>query len=349
MGSESSANTEMNVSEERLLQYLMGLHSGWAGLTVTDLEDITTGWEAEIHCYTAEYDGEAGRVREERVIRLYLGDPEGRKATEEFRVLKALSDVSFPVPRVYSLETDVSILGGPFIIMERVRGRILSDAYHDSTEEEAASLMAEFSSIWVRLHRLDSRKLFPDLPGGDTQDYIDRLLATGEAMLIDSGIWWFRPILGWLEEKRSGIETVGLSLIHQDYHTRNVLQREDGSLVVLDWTQAELADYRADLAWTMLLMSTYDLPSFREIFLEAYEKAAGANVQDIEYFEVLAATRRLFTLAISLSAGADSLGMRPEALEMMKESKEHFAEVYRRLREGTGIRLPEFEEILAGI
>jgi aminoglycoside phosphotransferase (APT) family kinase protein len=347
MGSESSVKAEAKVTEERLLEYLSGLHPDRAGLNVSQLEDITTGWEAEIHCYTVEYDGEAGRVREERVIRLFISDPDGRKAREEFKVLSALSGVGFPVPEVFHLETDGSVLGGSFIIMERVRGRILSDALRYSTEEEAASLMEEFSRIWVWLHGLDGRKLFPDFPGGNTRDYLDGLFVMAEKILDDSGMPWFQPVLDWLLEKGSGVESVGLSLIHQDYHMRNVLQREDGSLVVLDWTQASPGDYRADLAWSMLLMSTYDQPSFREIILEAYEEADGAKVKDIEYFEVLAAARRLISIASSFSAGAESLGMRPEAVEMMKESKGHLKEVYRRLSEGTGVQLLEFEEILA--
>jgi aminoglycoside phosphotransferase (APT) family kinase protein len=350
MDSEHPVKTEGKVTEKRLLEYFGGLQSDREGLTVTQLEDITSGWEAEIYCFVVEYEGDGCRVREERVIRLYLGDPDGRKATEEFKVLSALSSVCFPVPKVFHLETDGSYLGGPFIIMEWVRGRILSDAYHASTEEEAASLMGEFSRIWVQLHRLDIRELFPDeFPEEDTQDYIDQLLATGAEMMGDSGVIWFQPVLDWLQERGSGVEQVGLSLIHQDYHTRNVIQREDGSLVVLDWTQAMPGDYRADLAWTVVLMSTYDRPSFREVILEAYEEASGKKVRDIEYFEVLAAARRLLSVSISFSVGAERLGMRPEALEMMKESKGHLTEVYRRLRDATGIRLHEFEEILEGL
>jgi len=175
--------------------------------------------------------------------------------------------------------------------------------------------------VW--LHRLDGRNLFPDFPEGDTQGYVDGLCDLGEELIRDSGMTWFRPVLEWLREEGSDVESVGLSLIHQDYHMRNVLQRDDGSLVVLDWTQASPGDYRADLAWTMILMSTYDLPSFREVILEGYEEAAGAKVRDIEYFEVLAAVRRLLSISFSFVVGPEGLGMRPEAVEMMKQSKSH--------------------------
>jgi aminoglycoside phosphotransferase (APT) family kinase protein len=350
MGSKFSGKDEPKVTEERLLEYIRGLHPEREGLTISQLEDITTGWEAEIHCFVVEHEGDGGRVREERVIRLYIGDPDGRKAREEYKVLNTLSSIGFPVPRVFHLETNSSILGGPFIVMEWVKGRILSDAYYTSTEEEAASLMGEFARIFVHLHRLDGRVLFSDeFPEGGTQDFLERLFAMAEEVMTESGVNWFQPVIDWLKERRSDVEPIGLSLLHQDYHTRNVLQREDGSLVVLDWTQAMPGDYRADLAWSMLLMSTYDRPSFRETILEAYEEAAGTKVKDIEYFEILAAVKRLLTVSYSFAVGSEGLGLRPEALEMMKESKGHLTEVYRRLMEGTRIRLPEFEAILEGL
>ena len=209
--------------------------------------------------------------------------------------------------------------------------------------------MKEFSRIFVWLHQLDVKKLFPDFPRGRTQDYIDKLCDTGEELIKNSGMTWFRPMLEWLREKGLGVQSVDLSLIHQDYHMRNVLQRDEGSLVVLDWTQAEPGDYRADLAWTMLLMSTYDLPSFREIILEGYEEAAGVKVRDIEYFEALAAFRRLLSITFSFVAGVDGFGLRPEALEMMKQSKRHLTEVYHRITDVTGILFPEFEGILENL
>ena len=107
-----------------------------------------------------------------------------------------------------------------------------------------------------------------------------------------------------------------------------------------------VADPRMDLAWTLLLMSTYGNPEARGIILDEYERIADHKVNQIEYFEVIASLRRLFSILVSLSAGADKLGMRPEAVAMMKQQAKHVENVYSILRDRTGIDVPEVEAII---
>jgi len=102
-------------------------------------------------------------------------------------------------------------------------------------------------------------------------------------------------------------------------------------------------DYRADLAWTMLLMSTYDDPAFREIILKSYEEASGREIRDIEFFDVLAIGRRILDVSSSFVVGAEQAGMRAGALKMMRKFSDHLHKVYELLKERTGLRLPEFE------
>ncbi len=66
MDSETPIKGETKVTEECLLEYIGGLHPDRDGLTVTQLEDLTTGWEAEIHCFFVDYEGDAGGVRRGR-------------------------------------------------------------------------------------------------------------------------------------------------------------------------------------------------------------------------------------------------------------------------------------------
>jgi aminoglycoside phosphotransferase (APT) family kinase protein len=336
------------VTPEKIEEHHRRLHPGRGGLTVSELRDITRGWEAELYTYVVEYEEAGRRAREERVIRLFLGNHATRKAADEYKVITRLFEAGFPAPELFHLETDAFYLGGPFIVMELVRGRTLSEALHSVPEEEARSLMAEFTRIWVDLHRLDGASLFPgEFLQGDTRDYLEEIFARAKARIEETNIGWLQPVIGWLEEHAAEVTPVKLSILHQDYHTENVLQREDGSLVVLDWTAAMAGDYRADLAWTMLLMSTYDDPALRDIILESYEKASGFEVKDIEYFEVLAVGRRLIDVSSSFAVGAERAGLRAGALELMKESSDHLNKVYRLLVEKTSLKLPEFEALLS--
>jgi aminoglycoside phosphotransferase (APT) family kinase protein len=333
--------------QAKISEYYSKLYPDREGQRISEVEDITSGWEAQLLTYVVDYQEAGQTVREERVIRLFLGNYATSKAEGEYRVIARLFEAGFPAPELFHLETDASYLGGPFIVMEYVRGRTLSEALHSVPEEEARSLMAEFTRIWVDLHRLDGASLFPgEFLQGDTRDYMDESFARAKARIDETNIGWLQPVIGWLEEHAAGVTPVQLSILHQDYHTENVLQREDGSLVVLDWTAARAGDYRADLAWTMLLMSTYDDPALRDIILESYEEASGVEVKDIEYFEVLAVGRRLIDVSSSFAVGAEQAGLRAGALELMKESSDHLNKVYKLLVEKTGLKLPEFERIL---
>lgn len=333
--------------QAKISEYYSKLYPDREGQRISEVEDITSGWEAQLLTYVVDYQEAGQTVREERVIRLFLGNYATSKAEGEYRVIARLFEAGFPAPELFHLETDASYLGGPFIVMEYVRGRTLSEALHSVPEEEARSLMAEFTRIWVDLHRLDGASLFPgEFLQGDTRDYMDESFARAKARIDETNIGWLQPVIGWLKEHAAGVTSVQLSILHQDYHTENVLQREDGSLVVLDWTAARAGDYRADLAWTMLLMSTYDDPALRDIILESYEEASGVEVKDIEYFEVLAVGRRLIDVSSSFAVGAEQAGLRAGALELMKESSDHLNKVYKLLVEKTGLKLPEFERIL---
>ena len=337
----------MNTITKSLAEYYNLHYPDRLNQTVSEVEDITSGWEAELYSFVVEHEEGGRTLREERVARVYQGNVATQKAMGEFKVISGLAGTGYPVPDVFHLETDGTLLGGPFIIMERVRGRSLSEAYHASDEEEARNLMEEFTRIWVDLHNLDGASLFPeDFPRGDTRDYLDGMLSYAEKRIDERGIGWLQPVIDWLEERRSGVTPEGLSILHQDYHTENVMLRDDGSLVVLDWTAAMAGDYRADLAWTLLLMSTYDDPTFRDIILESYEEASGREIRDIEFFDVLAIGRRILDVSSSFAAGAEQVGLRAGALEMMRGSSDHLHKVYELLKERTGLRLPEFEELL---
>jgi len=326
--------------QAKISEYYSNLYPDREGQRISEVEDITSGWEARLLTYVVEYV-EAGRtVREERVIRLFQGHEAPQKAEGEHGLLSRLHAVGFPVPEVFHVETDASALGGSFIIMEYIRGRNLSEVLIEVSEEEAERLMTEFTRIWVDLHLLEGSLIIPGFPEGDTDRYLDDTLATADRFIRDLGVSWLQPVIDWIEAHRNEVAPEGLSVIHMDYHTQNVMVRDDGRLVVLDWTQAAPGDYRADLAWTLLLMSTYGPQDVRDAILERYERVSRKETRDIEFFDVIACARRLLSVAASLSVGAEQLGMRSGAEEMMRESAGHFRKVYGLFRERTGIELP---------
>lgn len=116
--------------------------------------------------------------------------------------------------------------------------------------------------------------------------------------------------------------------------------------MVIDWGAARIADPRRDLAWAFLLTCTQGYPELYGPMLRGYERAGGV-VEQLGYFEVMAACRRLFDALVSLHLGADTLGMRPGAEELIRQQGAHFRRVYALLQDRTdGVAAPALERLL---
>lgn len=331
----------------RLAEYYSRQYPDRDSLAISDVKEITMGWETELYSFGVKFREAGNLVTEERVVRLYPGVSAADKAAKEFKVMSRLSQAGYPVPEVFHLDTDKEALGRPFIIMERVRGHNMTEDFLRSSEEKLDSLMTVFIELFVDLHNLDGARLFPgDYFEGDTATYVDRVLDGAGKKIEVHGIGWLAPVLDWLDEHESGVSTEGLSIIHRDFHPDNIMIREDGSPVVIDWGAVEAGDYRADIAWTILLMGTYWDPAVRDVILRKYQEVSGREVRDFEFFEVLAIFRRLQDVSVSFASGAEEMGMRPGAVEKMRQDSGHLHRVYGLLKEKTGLRIPEFEELL---
>jgi len=316
---------------------------------VRNLSQISDGWETEVYAFAVEVGEADDRVREDRILRVYPGNDAAEKSAHEFQVMKQLYATGYPVPEVLLLETEGAFLGKPFVIMERIVGRSMGAVAEKASPEIRQELLARFCRMFVDLHALDWRPFAPDPSLYETQEpsaLFARLLSEWQAYVHSLHMRAFDPVFDWASERLPGVAFGPPSLLHMDYHHYNVLVREDGAALVIDWGGAMVADYRIDLAWTLLLMSGYGWTDARALILDGYERAAGRRVERIEYFDVVACTRRLVSILASLTVGAAELGMRPGAEAMMKNAA-HIGYVYAILRERTGIAIPEVELLLS--
>ena len=323
-------------------------------IRIDSLVKITDGWETDVYSFRSEYESNRKHFFNDMILRMYPGDESEGKATKEFNAIAQLLKAGYPVPKVYYLETNRSILGKPFMIMEKINGQSLGVVLEKKLETRE-TLFRLFCKMFVNLHRLDltpfitNRELFSDFSSYDVNDpfyYLNKLFAEWRstvAMITDEyALDYFNKIMDWLDKNKQAVPYKKPSLVHLDYHPYNILIRNDGKPFVIDWTNFNIADYRVDLAWTVLLMSTYGNPTMREQVLETYEKFAGSKVENIEYFEVIAATRRIGSIYLSLTQGAEKLGMLPETVETMKRQTDHINNIIKVINEITGIA-PKFE------
>ncbi len=330
---------------KQLVTHLKQLYRDRTGVSVAGLEEINMGWETELYTFEVDSRKDGDVIKEHRVLRVFQGDGAGHKSAKEYHLMKRLDEAGYPVPKVYSHEETGMTIGKPFIIMERIIGTTLDEAYRNENPEELQRGLNRLIELFVRLHRLDVTpvKVITELPCHDdpVQDNLDWYRRTAEGQ-----IKWLKPVVDWLTERKRYIEPVHQSVVHMDYHGMNVMLREDGSEAVIDWGASRIGDHRMDLGWTLLLYTTFGGDFYRAPLLALYGEHSGKPVADIEYFEVMAVTRRIIDLVATMEGGSDSVGLKPDVVEMMKESKEHYHRVHDVLSERTGIKLDEFSEML---
>lgn len=170
----------------------------------------------------------------------------------EYRVLSKLHS-AYPAPKPLLYCDDVSILGAPFYVMERIRGIILRrdlPAGFQIAPEKARQLSESFIDNLARLHNLDYAAIgLADL--GKPEGYLERQVRGWIERYQGSkthDLPEVEQISVWLRERMP--PQGGATLVHNDYKYDNmVLDATDITQVkgVLDWEMCTIGDPLADL------------------------------------------------------------------------------------------------------
>jgi aminoglycoside phosphotransferase (APT) family kinase protein len=325
--------------EQGLQQFFGSMEGRQGGTRVSDVSLLGSGFETDVFAFSMA-DGET--AGEELVLRIYAGEGADEKATREFDVMARLREAGYPVPRVLSLQRDSSLMGRPFLILERIHGGPMRWEF----QELLCRLMTQ-------LHALEPSRILPDSTFTGTPApsvFVDQELSRLHGLLERLEGWKpasMREVMQWLDARRSTIRCERLSVIHGDFHPNNVLLQAGGTPSVIDWSNARLADSRTDLAWARLLLRVDTYPDRGEASLRTYERLAGREVESIDYFEVIAGVRLLLSVLISLRSGAACQGMRSEAVALMRRDAACLLSVPGLLQERTQVPMPELEAAIA--
>jgi len=327
---------------QRLQQYYRDHLETKHDVKISNLTNITSGWESDVYAFSLEHGQRSSRVTEKLVLRLYSGESASNKSEHEFHSLKRLHEVGYPVPQVHVLESNLSPLGKPFIIMEKIDGPTMWMKLGSADETTKVKLINQFCELFIRLHQLDWHLFVEEAEQSKYQNpyaFVDEWFGVAQNFLEqypDSG---FRSVVTWLEERREMLPCRTPSPTHNDFHSNNVLLRNGISPIVIDWTGFSVSDARFDLAWTLMLADAYLGSIWRETILGEYEYILGEKVAALDYFIVFACARRLFDVSISLLHGAEKMGMRAEAVAAMRQDKKTHERVHQLLAERTGLRI----------
>ncbi len=316
---------------------------------VSQMAEITDGWETEIYSFDAESSKDGMKSVEKLVLRMYSGPWAHYKARKEFDLLKRLHAAGYPVPEVPLIEEDSTPLGRPFIIMQRIEGSAMWSLMESDEGSRFSELMHLFSKLFHDLHKLDWRLLVEDpkeVQGLDSKEATKRWIEKYEKRVKEIGRPELLDIVDWLKREIDRVTFAELSPTHNDFHPNNILIDETGNPFVIDWTAADLLDYRVDIAWTLLLAKVYVGDSLGDAMLKEYEDVSKKAVEDIDFFEVIGSLRRLTDILVSLNVDSEEIGLREGATDLIREQLDQNLALLDIVKNHTGMDLPKIRELM---
>jgi aminoglycoside phosphotransferase (APT) family kinase protein len=172
------------------------------------------------------------------------------------------------------------------------------------------------------------------------------------AAAIDGyGLRDLRPGFDWLYKHRPASPT-DPSILHLDFHPLNLVLDRNRSLVVLDWSEAELGDRHADLGTSLMLMECLPpikvtrlqrlsilagRPIFLSRYLRAYRRSLPLDENLLAYYRPWAAFRRLCNYGLWLKDGPEASGTKAYALQCV--TAKHRRTLERYFWKWTGVRI----------
>jgi aminoglycoside phosphotransferase (APT) family kinase protein len=234
---------------------------------------------------------------------------------KEFRILQALGSTDVGVPTVHWLEEDPSIIGSPFMVMERVEGRVPADDPPFTAEgwvlelEPAGrgKLIEGTLQAIKRVHAVDwealnLRKVLDEPEFGPTgieqqlghwADVYEWAASDGvRSATIDDGFVWMKAhcpadgklVLNW-----------------GDARPGNIVFGDDLSVrAVLDWEMATIGSPQIDVGWMAFIIRYFTegigvpLPAGmpdRERMIARYQQLTGNDTPHVDFYEAFSALK----------------------------------------------------------
>ena len=243
----------------------------------------------------------------------------------EWRIIEALDGTDVPHTAAVGVCADASVLGRPFYLMGFVDGWSPMDQHgrwpepFNTDTEARAGLSYQLAEGIALLSKVDWKaKGLQDLgrPDGFHERQVDRWTAFFER-IKGREIDGIDVATNWLRSRRPLDFIPGL--MHGDYQFANVMYRRGAPArmaAIVDWEMGTVGDPKLDLGWmvqswpqdtdepsAMSYVDMRGMPSRAEV-VDHYAKVSGRQVDDLDYYLVLAKWK----LAIVLEQGFQRAG-----------------------------------------
>lgn len=186
--------------------------------------------------------------------------PSAHAVDREYRVIKALWEADFPVPRPYALCEDDSVIGTMFYVMDCVSGRIFWEPdLPTCSNEERAAIYDETNKTIARLHSLDYKALgLGDY--GKPGNYFARQVTRWSKQYYASETSTIPPMDKLIEWLGNNIpDEQSASIVHGDYRLDNMIIGANNPrvLAILDWELSTIGHPLADFTYHLM---TWQMP-----------------------------------------------------------------------------------------
>jgi len=185
--------------------------------------------------------------------------PSAHAIEREYRVMSGLASSQVPVPRMYCLCEDESVIGRAFYVMEYVEGRVLWDqSLPGMTPAQRRDIYLEMNRVIAALHTAPYAKLgLGDY--GKPGAYVERQIGRWSKQYVASitqPIDAMDRLMAWLPAHMpdSSRDDSLVSVVHGDYRLDNLLfdAAEPRVRAVLDWELSTLGHPLADFSYHCL-------------------------------------------------------------------------------------------------
>jgi aminoglycoside phosphotransferase (APT) family kinase protein len=186
--------------------------------------------------------------------------PSAHAVDREYRVMAALAATGVPVPRTVLFCDDLSVVGTPFYVMQRLEGRVFHDAALPGVSPaDRTSMYLSMAETLARLHDVDPASVgLADF--GRPGNYFERQIRrwTSQYQLAR---WRDLPDLdhlaAWLPAHLPPEEPA--RICHGDFRIGNLMfhPTEPHVVGVLDWELSTLGQPLADVAFSAMGWATF--------------------------------------------------------------------------------------------
>ncbi|MBN8960779.1 MAG: phosphotransferase family protein [Rhizobiales bacterium] len=246
-----------------------------------------------------------GNLRGRYILKMAPAGVTRRGNTDVYRqcpLLRALKARGLPVPDVPWASSNDELLGAPFIVMERIPGRVFVVwEPHSSFSRDPADvprIWLQAADLLAQVHRVDWRTTLPGWeeprPLTDELNQWTKILKHAE-----DPAWYAAGMqLGELLLARLPDEAP-VGLVHGDFQPGNILYENGQARGLIDWELSLIGAQGLDLGWMLMMIDPQAWhPNWQPVaplagidVIDAYRASGGPATANLAWYQALAQYR----------------------------------------------------------